>query len=60
MPPDGIIKGFSEVLQLSLCWDEGWPRFHDPATGAYLRNFREVEEENRRLREELRRRGGES
>ena len=48
------------MLQLSLCWDEGWPRFHDPATGAYLRNFREVEEENRRLREELRRRGGES
>ena len=72
--PDGILKGFSEVLQLSLCWDEGWPRFYDPATGSYLRNVREVEEarlaaeaeldavhqENRRLREELRRRGGES
>ena len=42
--PDGILKGYSEVLELSLCWDEGWPRFYDPATGAYLDNWRQERE----------------
>ena len=40
--PDGILKGYSQILELSLCWDEGWPRFYDPATGAYLENWRQV------------------
>ena len=40
--PDGILKGYSPILELSLCWDEGWPRLYDPATGAYLENWREV------------------
>ena len=39
--PDGILKGYSEVLELSLAWDEGCPRFYDPATGAYLQNWRQ-------------------
>ena len=39
--PDGVLKGYSEVLQLSLAWDEGWPRFYDPATGAYLEEWRD-------------------
>ena len=77
--PDGILKGYSPVLGLSLCWDEGWPRFYDPATGRYLENWREAafraeqsairaeqeaaaraeaEAEVRRLREQLRRQGG--
>ncbi len=34
--PDGILKGYSPVLGLSLCWDEGWTRLYDPATGSYL------------------------
>ena len=38
--PDGILKAYSEVLEFSLAWDEGWPRFYDPATGAYLHNWR--------------------
>ena len=68
--PDGILKGYSEILQLSLAWDEGWPRLYNPAAGAYLENWRQeraariaaedelavAEEENRRLREQLRRR----
>jgi hypothetical protein len=65
--PDGILKGYSEVLELSLCWDEGWPRFYDPATGTYLENWRQerqarldAEAENERLREELRRLQSES
>ena len=39
--PDGILKGYSPVLGLSLCWEEGWPRFFDPSTGTYLENWRE-------------------
>ena len=60
--PDGILKGYSPVLGLSLCWDEGWPRFYDPATGTYLEGWREeaaaraaAEAEVRRLQEQLRR-----
>ena len=67
--PDGILKAYSEALELSLSWDEGWPRFYDPATGTYLANSRQVQEallaaeaerdaaqlENERLREQLRR-----
>ena len=67
--PDGILKGYSPVLGLSLCWDEGWPRIYDPSTGVYLENWRteraaraeaearaaEAEAEVRRLREQLRR-----
>ena len=67
--PDSILKGYSPVLGLSLCWDEGWPRFYDPDTGRYLENWQdeaaaraeaelraaEAEAEVRRLREQLRR-----
>ena len=67
--PDGILKGYSEVLELSLAWDEGQPRFYDPATGAYLetwqqdrdalraeREARSADQERiRQLEEELRR-----
>ena len=37
--PDGVLKGYSEVLELSLAWDEGHPRFYDPATGTYLEEW---------------------
>ena len=40
--PDGVLKGYSEVLELYFCWDEGWPRFYDPSTGAYLENWRQT------------------
>ena len=40
--PDGILKGYSEVLELYFCWDDGNPRFYDPATGEYLENMREI------------------
>lgn len=67
--PDGILKGYSEVLELSLAWDEGHPRFYDPATGTYLEDWRqdrealraeraaraEDQERIRQLEEELRR-----
>ena len=37
--PDGILKGYSPALRLSLCWDNEMLRFYDPASGEYLRNF---------------------
>ncbi len=40
--PDGILKGYSPVLGLSLCWDDGWPLLYDPAGGAYDEGWREV------------------
>jgi len=42
--PDGILKGYSEVLELSLAWDNGWPRFYDPAGGTYLETWRQDRE----------------
>ena len=40
--PDGILKGYSPILELSPAWDAGWPRLYDPATGTYLEGWREV------------------
>ena len=39
--PDGVLKGYSALLGLYLAWDEGWPRFYDPATNSYIENWRE-------------------
>ena len=39
--PDGILKGYSELMELYLCWYEGWPRFYDPAIGKYMENWRQ-------------------
>ena len=40
--PDGIIKGYSEILRLSLCWDNGMPRLYSPSEGAYIQNLKEA------------------
>ena len=45
--PDGILKAYSQVLELSLCWDDGWPRFYNPSTGAYLDNWQQEREAHR-------------
>ena len=37
--PDGILKGYSPALRLSLCWENEMLRFHDPGSGGYLRNL---------------------
>ena len=51
--PDGILKGYSDVLELSLSWDEGWPRFYDPVDGTYLENWRQDRESLLAERESL-------
>ena len=42
--PDGILKGYSEVLKLSLAWVDGFPRLYDHASGEYLENYEEATE----------------
>jgi hypothetical protein len=68
--PDGILKGYSPVMRLSLCWREGMLKFFNRETAAYLSNFREeraaretaeaelhvAEARIRQLEQELRRR----
>ncbi len=41
---DGVIWGYSPILNLNLCWDRGRLRFYDPERGEYLRNLPEAEE----------------
>ena len=52
--PDGVLKGYSPVLDLSLSWDNGRLIFYDTPTGMYLANLgdeRAAHEETRaRLR----------
>ncbi len=40
--PDGILKGYSPVLGLSVCWQARLPRLYDPPTNTYLESWREV------------------
>ena len=61
------VRGYSEVLGLDLCWENGTLRFYDPVAGEYLMNQEETivarenaeaalaesEAENRRLRAQL-------
>ena len=56
--PDGILKGYSPVMRLSLCWQEGNLKFLVPETGRYLRNLTEAEARVKELEEELRRQRG--
>ena len=41
--PDGVIRGYSEALGLSLCWVAGRLRYRDRAQGGYLPDLRETE-----------------
>ena len=65
--PDGILKGYSPALRLSLCWENEMLRFYDPEMGDYLRNFEaeqaareRAEAMVRELQQELKRRNRES
>ena len=40
--PDGILKGYSPVLGLSVCWQARLPRLYDSVTNTYLESWREV------------------
>ncbi len=51
--PDGILKGHSEVLGLSLCWDAGWPRIYDPSTGMYVETRQDLKASRRAAEAQL-------
>ena len=38
--PAGVLKVYSPLLEVSLCWDDGWPRGYDPGTETHDRNRR--------------------
>ena len=40
--PDGVLKGYSEVLRLSVAWLDGFPRLYDHASGAYIERVKEL------------------
>ena len=40
--PDGVLKGYSEVLGLSVAWLDGFPRLYDHANGVYLERVKEL------------------
>ena len=40
--PDGVLKGYSEVLRLSVGWLDGFPRLYDHASGKYLESVKET------------------
>ena len=40
--PDGVLKGYSEVLRLSVAWLDGFPRLYDHANGVYLERVKEI------------------
>ena len=42
--PDGLLWGYSEVLGVELCWDEGILRLRDPRTGEFLWTPEELNE----------------
>ena len=42
--PDGVLKGYSDVLGLSVAWLDGFPRLYDHANGAYLERVKEIVE----------------
>ena len=42
---DGRFWGYSAVLDLHLCWDDGRTRFYDAKTDRFLPNYREVDDE---------------
>ena len=50
--PDGVLKGYSEALRISICWHDGRPRFYSPTGGEYLPSTTEVREQLRRLKSE--------
>jgi len=41
--PDGVLKGLSDVLGVSVAWDNGVPRLYSHARGMYLETLKDFE-----------------
>ena len=48
---DGVLQGYSEVLNLLLRWENGQLRWHDPKTGRHIATFQEEREARIRAEE---------
>ena len=49
--PDGVLKGYSEVLGMSIAWDDGVPRLYDHASGMYLESVKDMRRARRAEKE---------
>ena len=41
---DGVLQGYSRILNLTLRWENGQLRWHDPETGRHIANFEDERE----------------
>ena len=41
---EGGLRGYSEVLGVYICWEEGFLRWYDPAGNRYLTTYQEAEQ----------------
>ena len=51
---DGVLQGYSAVLNLNLRWDRGELRWYDPATGRHITTFVDERDRADRAETELR------
>ena len=51
---DGVLQGFSQVLNLHIRWENGQLRWHDPETGRQISNLDDEREARIRAQEEAR------
>ena len=51
--PDGVLKGYSEALGLSVAWDNGVPRLYDHASGEYIESHKDIAALRRALEAQL-------
>ena len=49
---DGVLEGYSQVLNLLLRWENGQLRWHDPETGRHIATFEDEREARIRAEEE--------
>ncbi len=51
---DGVLQGYSQVLNLYLRWENGQLRWHDPETGRHIATFEDEREARIQAQEEAR------
>ena len=53
---EGVLQGYSGVLNLVIQWDHGQLGWHDPETGQHIVRYEDLEARVRELEAELERR----
>ena len=52
---EGVLQGYSRVLNLLLRWDHGQLGWHDPETGQHIVRYEDLQARVRELKAELER-----